>query len=103
MKMFGLKQVHMIENGADSEAEYFEAVQTAINSLDAWKLQGSYGRTMMDAIESGKCMLGTKPTRDYWGNRIPSRTEVQDGTKGSRSYVVKHSGEEWALMLENAS
>jgi len=99
--MFGLKDVEVIEGEVDSSpAEYSSALQAAINSLDAWKMQGSMGRAMMDAIESGKCMLGHKSTRDYWGNRIPSRTEVQDGTKGSRSYVVERSGEQWALMLE---
>jgi len=36
----------------------------AINS-DGWKLQGSYGRAMKDAIESGRRMLGMNPTRDY--------------------------------------
>ena len=98
--MFNLKDVNVIEGGAENEEEYFSSLQAAINSLSAWKMQGSYGRAMMNAIESGKTMLGLEPTTDYWGNRIPSRTEVQDGTKGSRSYVVKHSGEEWAAMLD---
>jgi hypothetical protein len=101
--MFGLKEVEAIEGEAESAEEYFSALQSAINSLKAWKFQGSFGRAMMDALEAGKCMLGHHATTDYWGNRIPSRTEVQDGTKGSRSFVVKHSGEEWAVMLETVS
>jgi hypothetical protein len=98
--MISLTDVEVIEGGAESEAEYFTALQRAINSLTAWKLQGSYGRSMMDAIESGKCMLANSSTRDYYGNRIPNRTEVQAGTKGSREYVVNHSGEAWAVMME---
>lgn len=67
-----------------------------------WSLQGSYGRAMMQAIEAGTCMLGHEPAQDYWGNRIPSRTEVEAGTKGSREFVVAARGEDWAVMLEGA-
>ena len=55
---------------------------------------------MMDAIENGDCMLGLNDCRDYYGNYIPSRSQVQEGTKGSRSYVVEQNGEDWAVMLE---
>lgn len=73
--------------GAEREVR---ALQTLINS-GTWGLQGSYGRAMMDAIESGYCALGTEPARDYWGNRIPSRDEVEPGTKGSVEFVEEHS------------
>ena len=57
-------------------------------------------RAMMDAIDAGRCMLGTSHARDYWGNRIPSRDEVKEGTKGSVEYVRANSGDDWAdLML----
>jgi len=79
------------------------ALQRAINSCTAWSLQGSYGRAMMGAIESGHCMLGKHPARDYWGNRIPARDEVKDGTKGSRGFVVARRGEDWAEMLDNVN
>ena len=94
-----LSDVRNIEEGVETEEEFFCSVQRAINA-HSWSLQGSYGRTMMGAINSGHCMLGTKPCLDYWGNRIPSRFEVQEGTKGSRGYVISHRGEEWADMLE---
>lgn len=101
MAEFGLDDVYKIEEGAESEEEHYKSLQRAINSLEAWKFQGSYGRAMMAAIDEGRCMLGTEPTRDYYRNRIPSRTEVKDGTKGSRGFVVENSGEEWAAMMEN--
>lgn len=91
--------VMMVENGAETEEEYYSAIQQMINSGN-WSLQGSFGRTMMAAIKSGKCMLGPNPARDYYGSRIPSRTEVQEGTKGSKGFVVNHSGEEWATLME---
>ena len=81
-----------------SMEEYFISVQKAIND-GLWGLQGSYGRTMMDAIEQGYCVLGRKGCRDYYGNYIPSRDEVQDGTKGSVGYVFNANGEYWAAMI----
>lgn len=101
MSEFGLNDVLALEGEADpSEEELACSLQRAINSGSAWSFQGSYGRSMMDAIESGVCMLGLNAARDYWGNRIPNRSEVQEGTKGSRGFVVERSGEEWAVMLE---
>lgn len=57
---------------------------------------------MMDAIKAGACMLGKAPARDYYGNRIPSRDEVQEGTKGSYQFVSRANGEEWADMMASA-
>jgi hypothetical protein len=98
-----LNDIQMIEGEVEGdEMDEALALQRAINSGSAWSFQGSYGRAMMSAIEAGACMLGVKPARDYWGNFIPSRDMVQEGTKGSRQYVVDRMGEEWAEMLEAA-
>lgn len=102
--MLTLKDVHTIEADEDASVEDEAcALQRAINSGTAWSMQGSYGRAMMGAIESGHCMLGTEPARDYWGNRIPSRSEVKDGTKGSRGFVVACMCKDWAEMLDNVN
>jgi hypothetical protein len=61
--------------------------QGLINTGQAWLLEGHVGRTAMGLIESGHCMLGKEAHTDYWGNRVPSRYEVEDGTKGSPSFV----------------
>ena len=95
-----LEDVDIIEGGATGEPADFEALQRAINGGEAWKFQGSYGRAMMAAIEEGRCMLGPQPAQDAWGNRIPSRTEVEPGTKGSREFVVARQGEAWAVRME---
>ena len=93
---FTLADVNNIETDDEvNEAEYYESIQRAINS-GMWGLQGSHGRTMMQAIDDGKCLLGLKPARDYWGNVIPSRLQVKDGTKGSWDYVKQNSGLVWA-------
>jgi hypothetical protein len=104
MSNFDLDDVLNIEDWgvAESADEYYKSLQRAINSGEGWRLQGSFGRAMMAAIEGGACMLGSSGCRDYWGNYIPSRDEVVDGSKGSRGYVVKARGEEWAAMLEAA-
>jgi hypothetical protein len=94
--MFDLNDINTIE--CDEEAtmeEYYLAIQKAINS-GMWGLQGSYGRTMMDAITQGHCMLGHNEAHDYWGNHIPSRDQVKAGTKGSYDFVAKECGEGWA-------
>ena len=81
------------------DVEYYTSIQRAINSGSAWSFQGSYGRAMMDAISSGKCLLGLKPARDYYGNTIPSRLQVKEYTKGSWDYVKEHSGLVWANKM----
>lgn len=93
--------VMMLEDGEGSAMERGQAMQRMINS-GQWSLQGSYGRAMMEAIEVGAAMLGPNPAKDYWGNRIPSRSEVEPGSKGSREFVVEHFGEEWAAAMEDA-
>jgi hypothetical protein len=81
--------------------EYYLAIQKTINS-GLWSMQGSYGRTMMDAISAGLCMLGQNQARDYYGNTIPSRDDVKPGTKGSYQFVVDERGEEWANLMAEA-
>jgi hypothetical protein len=88
-----------IEGEADNEETYYLSMQRLINSGE-WSLPGRNGRAMHDAIEAGKCLLGHEGFRDYWGNRVPSRTEVKPGTKGSVEYVVEHSGIDWADMIK---
>ena len=98
-----LSDIQMIEGEVEGdEMDEALALQRAINSGSAWSFQGSYGRAMMAAIEAGACMLGEKPARDYWGNSTPSRDMVQEGTKGSRQYVVDRMGEDYAAALEAA-
>lgn len=80
-----------------------QGCQNLINSGKAWIFEGHVGRVCMQAIEEGACLLGNVPHKDYYGNRIPSRTEVKEGTKGSRGYVVDRMGEDHAKMLEGIS
>ena len=65
------------------EAHGLKQMQDLINSGDAWKMEGSYGRAAMANLDSGACMLPTESHWDYWGNLVPSRDMLQDGTKGT--------------------
>ena len=72
-----------------TEEEVIEGYQELINSGMAWKLEGHVGRTAMSLIESGHCMLGEEGYRDYWGNYVPSRYEVEAGTTGSKEFTER--------------
>lgn len=63
--------------------------QELINSGKAWRLEGSVGRWCMGLITGGCCMLGKVGHSDFYGNYVPSRTEVKSGTKGSAAYCKK--------------
>lgn len=95
-----LGDILAIEGEAETQEEYYEALQRAINNGMAWKLQGSYGRSAMDAIKAGFCLLGREDHRDYWGNHVPSRDQVVNGTVGSIQYVQKQQGKAWAKLME---
>lgn len=97
------EDVMMVEGAdgheADSAQGYYAGIQRMINAGN-WSLQGSFGRTMMGAIESGHCMLGFTSCRDYWGNTVPGRDDVQEGTKGSYGFVAEAMGDEWADLMQ---
>jgi DNA-directed RNA polymerase subunit RPC12/RpoP len=78
------------EDGGMDEQEEIRHIQKMVND-GMWGMQGSYGREMMRAIENGLVALGPDPAQDYYGNRIPSRFEVQPGTKGSVEFVNENS------------
>lgn len=69
-----------------SFAEQAAAYQLLIDDGSAWRLEGHVGRTAMDLIEQGYCTLGEVGHRNFYGNYVPSRFEVEPGTKGSASY-----------------
>lgn len=97
---FGVLDAEIIDGSQEaSEEDYFISLQRAINSGSAWSMQGSMGRAMMAAIEVGRCCLGHTAAYDYWGNRIPSRTEVKEGTKGSVQFVADNVDSDWAERI----
>ena len=73
---------HQTIKQMQKEYGYFE-LQEMINSGNVWKLEGAYGREAMRALEQGICMLPKESSRDYYGNKIPSRDELKKGSKGT--------------------
>jgi hypothetical protein len=71
-----------------TEEEMVVLYQHLIDTGQAWQLEGHVGRTAMGLIEAGVCMLGETGHRDYYGGYVPSRHEVEAGTKGSPEYVA---------------
>jgi hypothetical protein len=61
----------------------FDGIQAMINDGSAWKMEGSFGREASALLESGVCMLPTTPKYDVYGNRVPSRYDLKEGTKGT--------------------
>jgi hypothetical protein len=74
-----------------TEDDTIACFQSLIDSGNAWRLEGSVGRQAMDLIEEGKCMLGEVGHRDYFGNYVPSRFEVEPGSRGSIEYMEARS------------
>lgn len=60
-------------------------MQNWINSGAAWRMEGTIGRKCMSYLSVGVCYLPLKPHYDFWGNEVPSRTNVPTGTMGSLS------------------
>lgn len=89
-------------NPTFEERHEIARVQQLINSLTAWKLEGSVGRQMMAYIEAGYCALAPEDTFDAYGNHIPSRTQVAAGSKGSLEYVEAHTSADHRHFIEMA-
>ena len=66
----------------------YKELQQSINNGSIWHMEGSSGRYAMDCIKQGKCILPTKSYRDYYGNKIPSRYEVNKKSIGSYYWAV---------------
>ena len=66
----------------------YAELQMMIDTGMAWNMEGSYGRFAMDALRSGACMLPTSSRKDYYGNTVPSRYQVAQGTTGSYKNTV---------------
>ena len=81
MKFYKLKQLQF--------AYGYDQMQEMIETGMAWKMEGAYGRDVMDSLRSGACFLPTTSKKDYYGSTIPSRYQVQKGTAGSYENSVK--------------
>jgi hypothetical protein len=65
------------------KAHGFAEMQEMINTGQAWRMEGSVGREAMALLDSGACMLPQERITDYYGNTVPSRDDLKEGTKGT--------------------
>ena len=83
--MSALKSRPHLESGEPASLEDTKVLQSLINSGRVWELEGSVGRSAIDAIDAGRNMLAR-----YWRIHhdivVPGRDHVQEGSKGS--YVI---------------
>jgi hypothetical protein len=70
-----------------TEDDVLDALQHLVNTGDAWRLEGTVGRAADAALESRLIALGHEGHRDYYGNYVPSRFEVEPGSKGAAEYA----------------
>ena len=76
------------------QKEYgYDNIQSLIDKGLAWHMEGSIGREAMEMLDIGICFLPLKVHRDAYGNRIPKRTELKEGTKGTRLNAINYWNE----------
>jgi hypothetical protein len=62
-------------------------LQHLIDNGEGWKSEGALGRAIVRALEDGTCVLGPAAHRDYHGNVVPARSQVEPGEKGTLEYA----------------
>jgi hypothetical protein len=86
-----------IERITELQKDYgLTKAQELLNSGQLWKFEGSVGRAASDMIEAGILVLPETRTSDYWGNTIPARTDLKNGTKGTLGNAQRF----WNLVAE---
>lgn len=68
----------------------YDDTQSLIDKGLVWHMEGSMGREAMEMLDLGICFLPLKAHRDAYGNRIPKRTDLKDGTKGTRLNAINY-------------
>ena len=87
-----------IKESTEFQEEFgYTELQGLINSGLAWQMEGSIGRSAMQALESGACYLPTKTYKDYYGNVIPDRNLLEEGTKGTLLNSKRFWESSWIL------
>ncbi len=78
-------------------------LQNLIDNGEGWQTESDLGRAIMAALEDGTCVLGPVAHRDYHGNIVPARGDVEPGAKGSLAYANRLRAERGdPLLVEQA-
>ncbi len=77
------KHEEFLETATEEDIKEVAKYQELITTGAAWRFKGSVGQSAMTLLRSGICELGEKGHRDFWGNYIPSKSEVRPNTMGA--------------------
>ena len=64
-----------------TEKQVLAVWQHGVDTGQIWHLQGWYGRTASDLLNQGLIKFPKRRTHDYYGNPIPTRSEVKKRRK----------------------
>ena len=79
-------------------------LQNLIDNGEGWQSESELGHAIVTALDDGTCVLGPVPHRDYHGNVVPARKDVEPGTKGSLEYANRLRAERGdPLLVEHAN
>lgn len=67
----------------------YDKMQNIIDTGMVWHMYGSIGREAMHLLEIGACFLPAKPKRGAYGQTIPSRTMIVDGSTGTLKNTIQ--------------
>lgn len=68
----------------------FDGIQELINNGSAWTMEGAIGREATHTLQIGATLLPDKSFTGPYGNFVPSRKMVKDGTTGSRMNCIRY-------------
>jgi hypothetical protein len=78
MEALTIEQIRVLQ-----EQNGLTQLQLFVETGDAWITEGSIGRAAMEALESGACFLPDKVYFDAYGNKVPARSMLKAGSKGT--------------------
>ena len=83
-----------VEAGDGDDWEYGApaVMQRLLDQGIAFHMEGSCGRQAMDYLAEGICFLPDRESKDYYGNRIPARGQLEAGSKGTLENSARHYG-----------
>jgi len=80
-KMDRVDYIMAFESGELSEKDIVKLFQDMVNDGSVWSLQSSYGRTAKALLNEGMINYPKKKTTDYYGNPIPTKSQVRNKLK----------------------
>jgi len=71
-------------------------MQEMVTNGAAWFMEGSIGRVAMAGLTTGEFFLPEVGCRDFYGNYVPSRDELEPGSKGTLDNAYQY----WSEVIE---